>query len=151
MDLSGPLRPQSALLGYSKWHLVPLGHLAWMRLMGSSAKEDYLKIAIVIYRTPGVPFWRGISVSLRFIHHRVFALRNKASIKSDISRIDYPISCPSKSSQTCIITTSYIYTSIACSPYGIDRDVTTTIYETCLDRAQWLSMSTLRSSDTTVW
>lgn len=70
----------------------------------------------------------------------------KASIRSDISRIEYPLTCPS--SKTCTFISSYIYTSIVCSPY---RDETATLFKSCLDYIKWLTMSTLRRSDTTVW
>lgn len=149
MDLSGPLRPQSALLRYSPWYHVPLGHLARMRLMWSSAKEDYLTVSFLLYRSPGVPLSMEISVSLRLIPRRMFALRNKAPIRSDISRIEYPLTC--RSSKTCTFISSYIYTSIACSPYGIDREETTTLFESCLDFRKWSTMTTPRRSDTTVW
>lgn len=151
MDLSSPLRPQSVFLGYSPWRHVPLGHLAWMRFMGSSAKENYLTVSLLLYRAPGVPLSMEISVSLRFIPRRIFALRNKASIRSDISRIDNPLTCISSNSKTCTLITSYSYASFACSPYGINRDSTTTIYKDCLDSTEWRYLSTFTSSDTTAW
>lgn len=73
----------------------------------------------------------------------------KASIRSDISRIEDPLTC--RSSKTCTFISSYIYTSIVCSPYGTDRDETTSLFESCLDYRKWLTMSTRRRSDTTVW
>lgn len=149
MDLSGPLRPHSPLWGYSPWHHVPLGHLAWMRLMGSSAKEDYLTVSILLYRAPGVPLSREILVSLRLILRRIFALRNKASIRSDISRIEDPLVC--RSSQTCVTITSYTYTTLACSPDDINGDDTTSIFTTCLDSTKWRSLTTLASADTAIW
>ena len=73
-DISGPLRPQSALLGYSAWHHAPLGRLAWRRVLGSSAKEDYLTVYILSYQKPGAVSSTEISVSLRLSpssHNRV--------------------------------------------------------------------------------
>ena len=149
MDLSGPLRPRSALWGYSPWHHVPLGHLACMGLMGSSAKEDYLTVSFLLYRTPGVPLLREILVSLRLSPRRIFALRNEASIRSDISRIEDPLTC--LSSQTCVKIRSYIYTTLACSPDGVRGDDTTSIFTRCLDSTRWRSLTTRASSDTAVW
>lgn len=77
-------------------------------------------------------------------------LRNKASIRSDISRIASPFTCASSSSQTCVLISSYTYTSIACSPYGIDRDDTTTVLKSCLDSTKWLSTA-LRTSGVAAW
>lgn len=120
-----------------------------MRLMWSSAKEDYLTVSCLLYRIPGVPLLMEIPVSLRLIPRRMFALRNKAPITSDISRIEHPLTCPA--SKTCVWISSYIYTSIACSPHGIDGRETTTLFESCLDFSKWATMTTLSRSDTTVW
>lgn len=144
MDLSGPLRPQSAMLRYSPWHHVPLGHLARMRLMWSSAKEDYLTVSFMLYRSRGVPLSMEISVSSRLIPRRMFALRNRATIRSDISRIGTPLTCAS--SRTCTFITSYVYTSIAC----IDREETPTLFLRCLDFRLWNTIASV-SSDTTFW
>ncbi len=74
------------------------------------------------------------------------SLRNKPSIRSDISRIEDPLTC--RSSQTCVRISSYIYTTLACFP---DDDRTTSIFTTCLDSTKWLFLSTRASSDTAVW
>lgn len=63
-DISGPLRPRSASLGYKAWHHVPLGRLVWTRIMGSSAKEHYLTVYLLSYRNPGAVLSTEISVSL---------------------------------------------------------------------------------------
>lgn len=79
--------------------------------------------------------------------HFLVALRNKAFIRSDNSRIDNPITCSSSSS--CVPINNYYYTSILCSSDGDGS--THTLYERCLGYKEWATMSTRRSSDTTVW
>lgn len=66
-DISGPLRPRSAFLGYKVQHHVPLGHLVWTRLMGSSAKEHCLTVYILSYRVPCAVLSTEISVCLRLV------------------------------------------------------------------------------------
>lgn len=70
---------------------------------------------------------------------RITMPQNKVAMRSDISRIDTPISC---SSRTCVVISDYLFTSLACSPYD---DGKPTIYNRCLDSTKYASMPTLPS------
>lgn len=79
--------------------------------------------------------------------HFLVALRNKAFIRSDSSRIDSPITCASGSS--CLRLSNYYYTSVFCSSNGDDS--TPILYERCLGYTEWATRSTRISSVTTFW